>query len=229
MNAYQVVQRLKAFEGLDPDKAKEAIAKIEELGTLDPKKDTDRIVEEKVKAQLDQVTERHTSELAARDKKIEGRDALLRRTLVKDAALAAIVAEKGDPELLLPHVLPSIQLDLDEDEATGEIRPKVKVVDAAGNVRIGDSQGNPMKIEQLVGEMKRHDKFSRLFEGEGVPGTGDGSGGRPPAGSGGGGGGHNGKKLAQLSRKDRAKLISEIGLEEFQKRVSEESRLAHAE
>lgn len=220
--------KVKAFEGLDPVKAKEAIAKIEELGTLDPKKDVDRLVEEKVQAQLTQVNERHTTELEARDKKIKGRDALLRRALVHDAALKAIMAEKGDPDLLLPHVLPSIQLDMEEDEETGEVRPKIKVVDAAGNVRIGDSQGNPMKIDQLVGELKKHAKFSQLFEGDGVPGTGDGEGGdrhRRPAG----GGGDRSKKLSQLSRKDKSKLISEIGLEEFQKRVQEESRLETAD
>ena len=216
--------KVKAFEGIDPVKAKEAIAKIEELGTLDPKKDVDRLVDEKVKAQLDQVNERHQNELTARDKKIEGRDALLRQTLVHDAALKAIVAEKGDPDLLLPHILPRIQLELDEDD-TGKIVPKTKVLDASGNVRIGDSQGNPMKIEGLVGELKKHEKFSKLFEGSGHSGTGE----EPPQRRSNGGGGHEGKKLSQLSRKDKSKLIGEIGLAAFNERVRQESAEAHAQ
>jgi len=217
-------QKLKAFEGIDPVKAKEALAKVDELGTLDPKKDVDRLVEEKVNAQLGQLNERHASELAGRDKKIQARDALLRSTLVQDAALKAIVSEGGDPDLLLPHVLPSIQLELDEDEEAGTIRPKVKVVDTAGNVRIGDSQGNPMQIGQLVGEMKKHDKFSRLFEGDGVEGTG---GDERPAPRPRGPGGEQ-KKLSQMSRKDKSKLIGEIGLEAFNQRVQDESRLENA-
>lgn len=220
-------QKVKAFEGIDPEKAKAAIAKVDELGDLDPKKDVDRLVEEKVKAQLEQVNERHTAELAKKDKKIEGREALLRSTLVHDAALKAIVAEKGDPDLLLPHVLPSVKLDLDEDEEAGTITPKVKVLDASGNVRIGDSQGNPMKIEGLVGELKKHDKFSKLFEGDGVEGTGDG-GEQRRRGTGGGGGGGGDRKLSTMSRKDKSKLIGEIGLEAFNERVRQESAEAHA-
>jgi len=219
-------QKVKAFEGIDPEKAKAAIAKVDELGDLDPKKDVDRLVEEKVGAQLSQLNERHADELSARDKKIQGRDALLRKALVHDAALKAIISEKGDPDLLLPHVLPTIHLDLDEDDS-GNITPKIKVIDAAGNVRIGDSQGNPMKIEQLVGEFKKHDKFSKLFEGDGVSGTGERD--EQRRRSNGGGGDQSGRKLSQMSRKDKAALISEIGLPAFNQRVSEESRLANAE
>jgi hypothetical protein len=212
-------QSLRAFEGIDPTKAKEALAKIEELGTLDPKKDVDRLVEEKVQAQLEQVNERHTAEKTQLEKRVSGRDALLRQTLVHDAALKAITAEKGDPDLLLPHVLPKIQLDLDEGD-DGTLKVKTRVIGDDGNTRIGDSQGNNMTIDQLVGEMKKHEKFSRLFEGSGHAGSGDqGKGG----GQGGGGGGNEGKKLSQLSRKDKAALISEIGLEEYQNRVREES------
>lgn len=211
----------KAFEGLDPVKAKEAIQKIEELGTLDPKKDVDRLVEEKVQAQLAQVNERHTSEKTSLTKRIEARDGLLRQTLVHDAALKAIAAEKGDPDLLLPHVLPAIQLDLEEDEEKGVITPRTKVVDAKGNVRIGDNMGNGMSIDQLVGEMKKHEKFSRLFDGSGHTGTGDTPPRKPTTG--------NGVKLSQLSRKDKSKLIDEIGLDEFQTRVRQESAAEHAQ
>jgi hypothetical protein len=216
----QAKAKVKAFDGLDPEVARAAIAKVEELKDLDPKKDVDRIVEEKVGAQLTQLNDRHQSELTALNKRIARRDALLKKTLVEDQALKAIVAEKGDPDLLLPHVLPSIQLELEDDDEADRIQPKVKVLDAAGNVRIGDSAGNPMKIEGLVGELKKHDKFSRLFEGDGVEGTGDGDGGgdRHRRNS-----DHGGKKLSQLSRKDKAKLIGEIGLEKFQERVQQES------
>lgn len=212
----QLRGQLKAFEGLDPEKARAAIAKVEELGTLDPKKDVDRLVEEKVQAQLGQITERHNGELETERKAREKREALLRTTLVKDAALNAIIAEKGDPDLLLPHVLPAIKLDLEEQD--DKLVPKIRILDAAGNVRIGDSAGGNMTIEQLVGEMKKHEKFSRLFEGSGHQGTGAEQD-RKPKGS-----DVTGKKLSQLSRKEKSNLINEIGLQEFQQRVAAESR-----
>lgn len=207
----------KAFDGIDPEKARTAIAKVDELGTLDPKKDMDRLVEEKVQAQLTQVNERHAGETAKLQKRLDGRDGLLRTTLVQEAAVKAIAAEGGDPDLLLPHVLPSIQLELEEDEATGRVTPKTKVVGPDGNVRIGDSQGNPMSIAQRVGEMKTHDKFSRLFEGSGHTGSGS----EPPARK----PGSNGTKpIGQLSRHDRSKLVGEIGLPAFQERLRNESQ-----
>lgn len=215
-------QQLKAFEGLDPAAARQAIDKVKELGTLDPKKDVDRLVEEKVNAQLGQLNERHGNEKSALEKRVEARDVLLRNTFQREAAVKAIAAAKGDVDLLLPHVLPSIAFDLEETE-TGLV-PKVKVVDEKGNTRIGDSQGGNMTIEQRVEEMKSSEKFSRLFDGSGHQGTGDqggrkGGGGTPPTG---------GKKIAQMSRKEKAGLIGEIGQVEFNRRAREERQAEDA-
>jgi ribosomal protein S13 len=206
---------LKAFEGIDPEKAKTAIAKIDELGDIDPKKDVDRLVEEKIQARVTQINERHETEKTSLSKRIEARDALLRQTLVQDAALQAISAEKGDPDLLLPHVLPKIKLDLAEGD-DGKLTTKIHVLDEKGNTRIGDSQGNDMTIGQLVGDMKKHEKFSRLFEGSGHQGSGDNNPPRKP-------GGEGDKKLSQMSRKEKSAVINDIGLQEFQSRLRAEA------
>lgn len=207
-------QQLKAFEGIDPAKAKEAITKVAELGTLDPKKDVDKLVEEKVNSQLGQLNERHAGEKTALEKRIEARDALLRNTFQREAAVKAIADAKGDVDLLLPHVLPSVAFELEETD--NGLVPKVKVVDDKGNTRIGDNMGGNMTIEQRINEMKNHDKFSRLFDGSGHSGTGD-QGGRPAGGSGG-----SGKKISQMSRKEKAGLINEIGQVKYNERAREE-------
>lgn len=207
--------KTRAFEGIDPEKAREAIAKIAELGTLDPKKDVDRLVEEKVQAQIGQLNDRHKTELDGLTSRLGMRDALLTDTFKTKAAVEAIAEAKGDVELLLPHVLPSISFDL--EEADGKLVPKTKVVDDAGNVRIGDSQGGNMTIKQRVEEMKNSDKFSRLFDGSGHSGTGDD--GKP---KGGGGGGSTGKKIASMTRKEKAALIGEIGQQAYNERVNQE-------
>jgi len=211
----------KSFEGIDPVKAREALAKVEELGTLDPKKDVDRLVEEKVQAQIGQLNERHNGEKQTLENRLKMRDALLTDTFKTKAAIEAIAEAKGDAELLLPHVLPSIAFDL--EEADGQLVPKTKVVDAAGNVRIGDSQGGNMTIKQRIEEMKNHEKFSKLFDGSGHSGTGD-HGNR----GNGGGGGDTGKKIASMSRKEKSELIGKIGQEAYNERANQERSTASA-
>lgn len=202
-----------AFEGIDPVKAKDAIAKVAELGTLDPKKDVDRLVQEKVDAQLGQLNDRHNGEKKALETRLSRRDALIEDTFKTRTAIEAIAAQKGDVELLLPHVLPSIAFDLEETD--DKVVPKVKIIDDNGNTRIGDSAGANMTIEQRVGELKTHEKFSRLFEGSGHQGTGDQQQ-RTPSGTG------SGKKISQMSRKEKASLIGELGQADYNKRVNEE-------
>jgi hypothetical protein len=211
--------RLKAFGDLDPVKAKDAVAKIAELGTLDPKKDVDRLVEEKVQATLGQVNERHNEEKSALEKKLGLRDNLLKDTFQREAAVKAIASAKGDVDLLLPHVLPSVSFDLEETDSG--LTPKVKIVDANGNVRIGDGSGSNMTLDQRVAEMKTDSKFARLFDGSGHQGSGDDNN-QNRGGGGGGGGQQGGKKLSELSRRDKSKLIGEIGLQAYEARVQAE-------
>jgi hypothetical protein len=204
--------RTKAFEGLDPVAAKDAVAKIKELGTLDPKKDVDRLVEEKLNAQLTQLNDRHTSEKTQLEKKIEARDGLLKSTFQREAAVKEIAAAKGDVDLLLPHVLPSVAFELEEGE-DGSLTPKTKVIDEKGNTRIGDSQGGSMTIAQRVAEMKNSEKFARLFDGSGHSGSGDRQTTTPSGG---------GKKIATMSRKEKAALIGELGQAKYNERVNAE-------
>ena len=88
--------------------------------------------------------------------------------LVRQAAATSAIAEaKGSVELLLPHVLANTRVKETDD---GDF--VVEVVDAKGNVRIGDSKGAPMDLKGLVAEMRQHETFARAFEGDGHSGTG---------------------------------------------------------
>lgn len=209
--------KTKDFEGLDPVEAKNAVSKMKELGTLDPKKDVDRLVQEKVDAQLAQINDLQSKELASRDAKIKARDALLTSTFQREAAVKEIAAAKGDVDILLPHVLPSIAFDLEEGEG-GVLIPKTRVVDANGNTKIGTSAGSNMTIAEHVAEMKKSEKFSRLFEGSGHDGTRDDGTKKPPS--------TGGKKIGEMSRKEKAGLIGEIGQQAYNERANQERAAA---
>jgi len=210
-------QKTKDFEGLDPVEARKAIDKVKDLGTLDPKKDVDRLVQEKVDAQLAQINDLQSQELASRDAKIKARDALLTSTFQREAAVKEIAAAKGDVDLLLPHVLPSIAFDLEEGEG-GVLTPKTRVVDEKGNTMIGSSAGSNMTIAEHVAGMKKSEKFSKLFEGSGHDGTRDDGTKRPPS--------TGGKKIIDMSRKERSGLISEIGQVAYNERANQERAAA---
>lgn len=151
---------------IDPTKAKQALEKYDEFMSFDPTKEADKIVEAKVNAAKEGLIAQYTGEITSRDE----RNALLTSTveelLVTQTARADILAAKGEPELLLPHIAKMTRVS----EKDG--RFFVEVIDKDGNVRIGDTKGNPMTIAQLVEEMRGSDVFGRAFEGEGTSGTG---------------------------------------------------------
>ena len=219
----QTKDRVKAFEGIDPQAAKDAIAKVAEFGQLDPKKDVDRLVEEKLNAQLGQIRDQHNGDLSKKDGAIKARDELIEGTFRREAAIKALAESKGDVDLLLPHVLPHVKFELEEVDDNGRTKlvPKTKIVDGQGNVRIGRDMNN-MSLSELVTEMKSSDKFGRLFEGSGHEGTGD----RKTTTTGGGQTG--GKKIADMSRKEKAALIGELGQAKYNERANEERAAAQA-
>lgn len=161
--AQDYAKRLKAFEGLDAQAARDALSKVQEIADFNP----EQKVEEAIKAREKQIFARHQSELDT----IKGESETLRNqlsdTLVTSAAAKAIAASKGSVDLLLPHVLRNTRMRQNE---AGQF--VVEVIDPDGNQRIGDAQGNPMTIPQLVDEMKASETFARAFEASGAAGTG---------------------------------------------------------
>ena len=168
-----------AFKDIDPAKAKEALAKVEEWGNLDPSKEADKIANSKFEAAKAQLLEKHTGELTSRDDRIGHLTKTMESLLIDQAATAALAEAKGSVDLLLPHVRAHTRVK----EVDGKF--VVEVVDKDGNAKIADSKGTPMDIKGLVAEMRQSDTFGRAFEGNGQSGTGkqpgNGGGGMPPA------------------------------------------------
>lgn len=161
--AQEAQKRLRNFEGLDPNAAREAMSKVEEMANFNP----EQKVEEAIKAREKQIFARHQSEMDAVKRETDALRNQLSDTLVTSAAAKAIAGAKGSVDLLLPHVLTSTRM-----RQTDGGQFIVEVVDRDGNPRIGDAQGNPMTIPQLVDEMRASDVFSRAFEPTGATGSG---------------------------------------------------------
>lgn len=154
------------FKDIDPQKAREALAKLEELEQIDPSKDIDKIANTKFEAAKSQLIKKHGEELDAEKGRSGKYRNKIEKLMVDNVATAAVANAKGSIELLLPHIQKSTRVVEDGDDF------KVEVIDKDGNVRIGDSKGQPMTISELVAEMRNSDTFGRAFEGDGQTGTG---------------------------------------------------------
>jgi DNA-directed RNA polymerase subunit F len=194
------------FKDLDPDKAREAIVKLEELGNIDPLKEADKIVDQRLKAATGQLVEKHTKELDQERARSTRLQKAFESTLIDQAATAALAEAKGSVELLLPHVQRHTRVrELDDG------RHVVEVIDKDGTVRIGNSKGDPMTITDLVQEMKKSEAFGRAFDGSGQSGSG-----MRPSGSNGAGNPAITKRSDLKTEPQRAAFIDANGLEAYQ-------------
>ncbi|ODT09445.1 MAG: hypothetical protein ABS35_42970 [Kaistia sp. SCN 65-12] len=184
-----------AFKDIDPAKAKEALAKVEEWGNLDPSKEADKIANSKFEAAKTQLLEKHTGELTSRDERIGHLTKTVEGLLIDAAATSALAEAKGSVELLLPHVRAHTRVK----EVDGKFQ--VEVIDKDGNAKIADSKGTPMDIKGLVAEMRQSEAFGRAFEASGNSGTG-----KQPGNGGGFGGGKKGDFGG--TREERAAAIA---------------------
>lgn len=169
------------FKDLDPEKAREALARLEEFENIDPEKDADKIANKKFEAAKTQLLEKHGGELGERDKRIGSLETLVDKLARRQEAIAAIAEAKGSVDLLLPHVLNSTKSEITDDGV------KVRVLQEDGSDRV-NGKGDPMSIGEFVADMKASDTFGRAFEASGHSGSG------MHAGGGGSGGGSGTKK-----------------------------------
>lgn len=165
---------LKAYEDLDPQQAREAIKKLEEMGSGADDRTKQQI--EAVKASLEAT---HRRELAKKDeesKAVQGELGLVRKQLekllIENAAIEAINAEGGIKgaavKALLPVILSCTRVTKNDK---GEFVSQV--VDHDGEVRISFKPNcmDNMDIRELVTEMK-NGEFAFLFEGTDARGAG---------------------------------------------------------
>jgi len=162
-NAQAASKALKQFEGLDATQAREALEKISEYADFDP----DKKVAEAIKVREAQLIKQHEASLLSMTDENKSLIGQLEQNLITSSATKAIADLEGSVDLLLPHVMNQTRMRRAENGSF-----IAEVVDSSGNPRIGDAQGSPMSISQLVEEMKTSDAFARAFKGSGSTGSG---------------------------------------------------------
>lgn len=150
--------------GATPEEIKANIStKLQELQDELAKGGEAKLNLDKVRQEL---ADAHAKDLKKAGVRAEALQNQLYTLLVENAATAAAVGLRGDPELLLPFIKNQVKVV----EQDGEF--KVFVVDAQGDQRYSGITGQPMTIKELVAEMKANEKFERLFESEAPTGGG---------------------------------------------------------
>jgi hypothetical protein len=189
---------LKAFEGLDAQKARDAIKKLEELLA---KGGGDDKTKEQIEAIKKQLSEKHSAEISKKDEMLGLMTKQLEKLLIESAAVKAIAENKGVVELLLPHVRSFTRMKkLEAGDYVAE------VVDANGNVRITNKAGStdPMSITELVSEMKGNKIYAPAFQGSGAGGSGA---------QGGSAVGSGGVDYSKMAPQERIKAAMASGIE----------------
>lgn len=113
-------------------------------------------------------------DLDTKEARIAALRASLDTHLIDSALKSAIIAEKGDVELLLPFAR-ALMRPMEVDG-----RYEVTVVDEKGNARFSGVTGQAMTSAELIKEMKQNPKYWKLFDSI----TPSGAGTRPGASSG---------------------------------------------
>lgn len=177
--------KLKDFGDLNPDEARKAIEKAERLSKIDPEKEADKIVEERVKAVREKMEAAHKAEL----EKLTGERDSLSKEVEQGARLAAKAAA-FDKHGAIPERRAALDAYVDRYLRTEVVDGKrvTKVVDDDGNPRIAND-GTTMDVARFVEELRNDESFAPFFKG--VEKTG---GGTPNGRSGAGG---SGKTIAR--------------------------------
>jgi hypothetical protein len=156
----QLERTVKAFDGIDPSVARDALDKVGKIKDWTPG--------EKVEAQIAAVKEAmskaHGAEKSALEAKASKLDKELRRVLVVSAAAQSMAKHKADVALLMPHVERSVQV-----AEVGD-RFEVRVVGDDGNPLIA-SDGSNMSLDAFVGGVLR-EKFPAAYPSSGAQGGG---------------------------------------------------------
>tara|TARA_R100001143_G_scaffold62940_1_gene67671 strand:+ start:4461 stop:5267 length:807 start_codon:yes stop_codon:yes gene_type:complete len=162
-NVKKLRSQVGKFEGIDPDRARSALEKLEEFENWDP----DQQVQERVAAREKKLLEQHSKELKQQEERSVRLKEQLEKTLVTEAATKAIADNKGSIDLLLPLIQAQTRLVQNEDGAY-----RVEVIDPLDNTARPTSTGESMSIDDLVKEMRGSDRYSRAFDGSGQSGGG---------------------------------------------------------
>jgi len=159
------------YEGIEPDKARDAIAKLEEFanGKFDDKSKA------QIDAAVNQFKEKSAQEAEILRKEIEKQKADVDKW--KTAAVNKSKATEINAAIAKVGANPNLSYYLDtvtkpELQENGDI--KLMIRDKQGNVKLTNKSGSvePMTVEEHVAELKGIDSFAAFFPGTGATGTG---------------------------------------------------------
>ena len=151
---------LDAYKDVDPERYRELLKADEERATKKAQDEGD------FKTLKEQMAAKHAQELADKDKKLDSYRSQLERKLIDAEAVAAIVAAKGIPELLLPIVKSRVKAL----ESNGEFG--FQILNPDGTPMIADGAGTPANFGNLIESLKANPTYGRAFEGSGASGGG---------------------------------------------------------
>jgi len=159
--AKKAKEALKGYEGVDPEEHRRLKTAAEEAERKKAAAEGDF---KALEAQL-------VKKLADAEAKSGAEQARLRGSLDKyliDAeAVRELAAHSDSPALLLPHIRGQMRV-VEQDGAF-----VARIVDSAGNVRIGKGQGSaPMTLGELIEDMKQDKTYAPAFRGTGSSGGG---------------------------------------------------------
>jgi len=168
-----------AYKDLDPDAARAALKKIEELGDdADVESKVNSLLEQrqaqlekKFQTQSEKLTSDLNSKVTAAQQEAESLESQLGKVMIENTATAAISSAGGSIPLLLPVIKDLVQMRKSED---GKTREAVVIDPQTGNVRLSTKSGSAenMTIAELVEELKSSEQFGRAFDGSGASGSG---------------------------------------------------------
>jgi hypothetical protein len=164
----KIQKQAESYEGLDPEKAREALAKLDEINSWTP----DEKVNEKIRAEVEAVRAKLLKDL---DTEKAGRNEVetaLSELLIDNQVRSLMGGEAlgGEPEIVLPYVRSRTRVVRDEN---GVRRVQVLREDRQGPVHTKKSgSADEMDLSEFLGELKDHEKWSRAFNGTGASGSG---------------------------------------------------------
>ena len=159
------------FSGIDADQARENMNKIDDIKNWDGEKkiaEAVKSVETKHTQMLEELNKKHKEVVSGLESSVKDTTSQLHEEIVTSKITRAIHEANGNVELLLPHVKSQVRMTKD---SAGKFAPEVTY--ANGTPRIGDNEGNPMTVVQLVEEMKGKETFASAFKGVNSSGSGN--------------------------------------------------------
>ena len=139
--------------GLNFKKAREALIAVEEFSKIDPEKEADRLVAERLKIHQDKFTETLSEEKRIRDEKIEDLGKRLGKKNKNDRIRSALLAQKVRPEKVeLLEALADRRVRLDDDLEPVVLTPEGQV-DQYVNTETAKLQNR--SIEELAAEYRK--------------------------------------------------------------------------